>query len=220
MPFKTGNIAFTGSDGVICCYYSQGRFIYRSASSLTGERVKKDPAFEGFRKSCNRMKEASPIAAALYKQIPAAQKQYSIYRLLTGEALKLIKQGIDKKVIAEKLHQLYIDPILQKTAAKTKSDHQTSLKGRLFVTNRPAERRLRSRKKQRILQTVGTVSERSTHISVTTYILSKGTDVSLSQQADQPTTSGPIYLGRLKGYRRLKMWLLPNFGSPQASKCH
>jgi hypothetical protein len=35
------------------------------------------------------------------------------YRLLTGEALKMIKEGVDKAIIADKLYILYIDPVLQ-----------------------------------------------------------------------------------------------------------
>jgi len=210
MPFKKGNIAFTGTAGVICCYRSQGRFIYRSATSLTGERVKQDPAFEGFRKSGNRMKEASPIAAALYNQIPAAQKQYSLYRQLTGEALKLIKKDVDKRVIIETLQRLYIDPILQKPAVKTKANLQASSSGRLFVTKRPEESRIRSRRKQKQLQTAGSMSGESKHLDPVALIRPKKTaSIPPTKPADSPMASGPIYLGRLKGYRRLKMWLLP-----------
>jgi hypothetical protein len=53
--------------------------------------TKKDPAFKDFRASGNRMKEASPIAAELYNQIPKEQNNYSLYRYSTGEALKMIK---------------------------------------------------------------------------------------------------------------------------------
>ncbi len=59
------------------------------------------------------MKEASPIAAALYKQIPNEQKKYGLYRLLTGEALKMLKEGIEKEAITDKLQRQYIDPVFQ-----------------------------------------------------------------------------------------------------------
>ena len=92
---------------------SHGQNIIRNASSLTGERVKKDPAFEGFRGSSNRMKEASTIAAALYNQIPKEQKRFSLFRQLTGESLKMLKQGMDKPAIVEKLYLLYVAPLLR-----------------------------------------------------------------------------------------------------------
>src|SRR6202035_290348 len=125
MPINRGNTAFTGTAGGICGYFRGGLNIIRAASSLTGARVKKDPAFDGFRKSCNRMREAAPIAASLYNLIRKEQKQFSLYRLLTGETLKMIKQGMDKVDINKKLQELYIDPILQRQVRHQKSGTKT-----------------------------------------------------------------------------------------------
>jgi len=116
--------------------------IVRAASSLTGSRVKKDPAFQGFRKSGNRMKEASPIVAALYNQIPKEQKKYSLYRLLTGETLKMIKHGMSKADITDKLQKLYIDPVLQQPVKRPKSEMKANSNplttyNRLFITYKP-----------------------------------------------------------------------------------
>src|SRR6202040_3401564 len=113
MAIKRGNIFVTGTGGGLCTYVSKGRCIVRSASSLTGERVRKDLAFEGFRRSGNRMKEASPLAGLLYNQIPKEKRQFSLYRQLTGEVLKRIKQGMVKEVIIGQLQKLYIDPVLE-----------------------------------------------------------------------------------------------------------
>jgi hypothetical protein len=113
---RLANNVITGIDRKLNLYYYyspfSGKNIVRSCSSLTGERVKKDAAFRGFRESGNRMKEASPIAASLYKIVPAEIKQYSLYRLLTGEALKMIKAGKDSATITETLKHIYIDPLL------------------------------------------------------------------------------------------------------------
>ncbi len=77
----THNI-ITGNDtGVgLCFYYSPyfGQNIWRRGSSLTGERTKKDPAFKGFRQSTNRLKEASPIAASLYRILPEQVKRITL----------------------------------------------------------------------------------------------------------------------------------------------
>src|SRR5664279_1785975 len=111
----TDNI-ITGNDTRLgmCLYYSPyfGHNIWRRASSLTGERTKKDPAFNGFRKSINRLKEASPIAASLYKMLPEQVKQYALYRTLTGEAIKMLKEGMGAPVIRETLKKKYIDHLL------------------------------------------------------------------------------------------------------------
>jgi hypothetical protein len=91
MAKRLTNNVITGNDRRLGLnfYYSSkfGHNIIRKSSSLTGARVMKEIAFKGFRESGNRMKQASPIAASLYKLIPAELKQYSLYRLLTGEAL-------------------------------------------------------------------------------------------------------------------------------------
>ncbi len=116
MAIKRGDTPFIGTRDGICGYMSHGINIIRKSTPLTGVRVKKDPAFEGFRQSGNRMKEASPIAAALYNQIPKEKKEYDLYRLLTGEALKMLKEGMDKTDITDKLQNLYIDPIMQEPA--------------------------------------------------------------------------------------------------------
>ncbi|HTB26105.1 MAG TPA: hypothetical protein VK711_12095, partial [Puia sp.] len=100
----THNI-ITGSDPHLrmCFYYSPyfDQNIWRQGSSLTGERTKKDPAFKGFRQSSSRLKEASPIAASLYKQVPNQVKQYALYRTLTGEAIKMLKEGMEADGITE-----------------------------------------------------------------------------------------------------------------------
>ena len=101
----------------MCFYYSPyfNQNIWRRASSLTGKRTRKDPAFKGFRQSSNRLKEASPIAASLYKLVPEQVKRYALYRTLTGEAIKMLKEGIEVAVITETLKKKYIDILLNCT---------------------------------------------------------------------------------------------------------
>ena len=115
MKRLTNNV-ITGSDKKLRLYFYYSHHfrlnIVRKTTSLTGQRVKTDMAFKGFRESSNRMKQASPIAASLYKLIPAETKQYSIYRLLTSEALKMIKEGLDIVIIIETLNRTYIEPLI------------------------------------------------------------------------------------------------------------
>ncbi len=181
MAIKQGDIAITGTLGGLTCYISRGVNIYRKASSLTGARVKKDPAFAGFRKSGNRMKEASPIDSSLYAQLPKDKKEFSLYRRLTGEALNMIKQGVEKEIIAATLYDRYIAPILEPAiAGKEPADRSLELK-------------IYSSKKQTIVLAVQPLTATRT----------------LKQQLSS-SSSELIYLGRVKGCRRLKMWLRPN----------
>ena len=122
MAKRLTNNVITGSDPKLGLYFYYsphfGQNIIRRTTSLTGARVKTDKAFKGFRESGNRMKQASPIAASLYKLIPAELKQYSIYRLLTGQALKMLKADLDTELIIEELKRLHIDPLLQEAEKK------------------------------------------------------------------------------------------------------
>ena len=78
---RTHNI-ITGNDPELRMYFyyspHYGLNIWRRGSSLTGERTKTDPAFKGFRQSSSRLKQASPIAASLYKMVPGHVKQYAL----------------------------------------------------------------------------------------------------------------------------------------------
>src|SRR4029077_16675862 len=151
-------------------------------------------------------KEASPIAAGLYNQIPKEKKQYSLYRVLTGEALKMIKQGVDKARITETLYKQYIEPVLQapvqKRTEKTSCEHSS---GRLFTTDFNRSTRIRS--KRRVRQMAGVMSEEPINISPVRY--RRYQDYLFNPPDDQSPLSGPIYLGRDKEYRRLKFWLIP-----------
>src|SRR5450631_3292929 len=125
MAINKGKDLFIGTRNVLTGYMAGGQNIVRARSLLTSERVKDDPAFDGFRKSCGRMKLASVMASSLYNQIPKELRRFSLYRQLTGEALKMLKQGKDQMDIVEKLQVLYIAPLLelpikQQTAAPSK----------------------------------------------------------------------------------------------------
>ena len=109
---------FTGTKhGVTVYQLPDEKWYVRMKSSITGKRIKKDPVFEGFRKSSVRMKDASPIASAVYQQLPV--KYYPLYREMTGKALLWLKEGISVAVITERLTTEYLRP--QKPPAKRPS---------------------------------------------------------------------------------------------------
>jgi len=180
MPIKRGDIAITGTKGGITSYISHGRNIIRAASSLTAARVKKDPAFAGFRKSSNRLKEAAPIAASLYNQIPKEKKEFSLYRVLTGEAIKMIRNGVEKAIITQTLYEMYIAPVLEPLViAEEYSDRNYGFN------------RISSQHEMNELTDQPIIS------------------IQYSAEKNSSSTSDLIYLGRVKGYRKLKIWLRP-----------
>jgi hypothetical protein len=225
----------TGNDPRLgmCLYYSpySGLNIWRRASSLTGERTKKDPAFKGFRQSINRMKEASPIAASLYKQVPEQVKQYALYRTLTGEAIKMLKERMEAAVITETLKKKYIDPLLD--APKKKSEIKTveeptirdRVKGMTDFTSYPqipsGVRKITRTHRSLLLQKITEgQSEADYFSSIDSDPLPPANRNISESPCSEPeplkepkrrikTTSDLIYLGRLPECKKLKIWLRP-----------
>ena len=225
----------TGNDPRLglCFYYSTyfNQNICRKASSLTGERTKKDPAFKGFRKSSSRLKEASPIAASLYKLVPDQVKQYALYRTLTGEAIKMLKEGMEAAVITEALKKKYIDPLLdvpeKKPGNKTSEKFRTRdrVKGIIDFTSFPkipsGDRKMTRARRSYLLQKIiegqsatGYFSSRSADpILQTSRVVSESSfsepEPPEKRNPRNKTTSGLIYLGRLAECKKLKIWLRP-----------
>jgi hypothetical protein len=212
-------------------YYSpvSGKNIVRRFTSLTGARVKKDAAFKGFRESGNRMKEASPIAASLYKMIPAEIKQYALYRLLTGEALKMLKAGLDSATITKTLKHIHIDPLLE-PPVKERVNREIIRPGkqgnrpdglanisRYFPIDSPRKSRIRRWRRQRTEQltnnlpvSVGSLQHVEQTVSTPDHRISiRDNTQSTLEQAFKPDTKYPglIYRCRLRECKKLKLWI-------------
>jgi hypothetical protein len=217
----------------MCFYYSPhfDQNIWRRGSSLTGERTKKDPAFKGFRQSSSRLKEASPIAASLYKLVPEQVKQYALYRTLTGEAIKMLKEGMQAAVITETLKKKYIDPLLD--APKKNSENRTveqpvtrdRVKGMTDFTSYPqipsGVRKSTRTRRSLLLQKITAGQSAAEYFSSTDSDPLPQTIRNVSEspfsEPEPPeklkprtkTTSGLIYLGRLPACKKLKIWIRP-----------
>jgi hypothetical protein len=228
---RLANNVITGIDRKLNLYYYyspfSGRNIVRRRTSLTGDRVKKDAAFRGFRESGNRMTEASPIAASLYKIVPAEVKQYSLYRLLTGEALKMLKAGKDSATITETLKKIYIDPLLHEPVEEhvyTERTRRGNLGNNQGLSDITRHFPIRSHGKSRLrpwrgsLQHSGlnllkketmpiseqTIPESDHRISIVDYAQSE-----FCQQTPVSKTKYPelIYRCRLRECKKLKLWI-------------
>ncbi len=220
----------TGNDPRLgmCFYYSPyfGQNIWRRGSSLTGERTKKDPAFKGFRQSSSRLKEASPIAASLYKLVPQQVKQYALYRTLTGEAIKMLKEGMEAAFITETLKKKYIDPLLD--IPKKKSGKRAvkepvprdRVKGMTDFTAyppmAPGVRKISRTHRSLLLQKITEGHSAIEYFPSTDPVPQVGRNVSASplSEPEPPnprikTTNGLIYLGRLPECKKLKIWVRP-----------
>ncbi len=232
MAKRLTNNVITGSDKRLGLYFYYSPFfghnIIRKTTSLTGKRVKTDNAFKGFRESGNRMKQASPIAASLYRLIPAETKQYSIYRLLTGEALKMIKEGLDTRVIIETLNRTYIEPLINESEKefnrkeKIGSEKDHDEKGLKCFIRYPDQKphnpgRVRKRRRNRVLQNSGQIKElqtgsefsnqqdRNKPVSIKIFWLTQGKCKHASNTKER--IPGLVYLCRLPECRNLKLWI-------------
>lgn len=91
----------TGTIDSFCIYKMYGQYFLRSRSSLTGDRVKKDPVFRKTMQYAALLAKASRIGSAVYALVPADRKQHSLYRKLTGEAMTWLKyQWKEEDIIA------------------------------------------------------------------------------------------------------------------------
>lgn len=91
MARQSGNLCITGTINNLCFYKMDGQFYVRIKSSLTGKRVKKDPAFRATMRYAGFLAEAARIASAIYGKLDADQKIKGLYRKMTGEAMRLLK---------------------------------------------------------------------------------------------------------------------------------
>jgi hypothetical protein len=224
----------TGNDpGLRLCFYYSPHFdlnIWRRGSTLTGERTKKDPAFKGFRQSSNRLKQASPIAALLYKMLPEQVRQYALYRTLTGEAIKMLKEGMEAAGITETLKKKHINPLLEtpkensKNITVSEAPTKDRVKGMADFTAYPqmnsGVRKLTRTRRSLLLQKIraGRSAEyfsptESNPLIQSCSKLSESPGSEPASSADPKrrvkTTSGLIYLGRLPECKKLKVWLRP-----------
>jgi len=109
MPKQKGPVYFTGTRGDACFYKMDGQYYVRKKSSLSGKRVKESSSFELTRVYADLLAQASRLAAAVYRPLPREQKKLTLYRAMTGEALQMLKQGVDAEVISAHL-QAYCAP--------------------------------------------------------------------------------------------------------------
>ncbi len=118
MAKQTGKIKYCGTSGSVCFYRMQGEYYARMKSSLTGKRVKKDPAFRQTMVYAALLKSASPLASAVYQQRPAGIKDRRLYQSLTGTAMRLLKNGVSAEEVLQVLAMELAASLPQQAVAK------------------------------------------------------------------------------------------------------
>ena len=90
---KQKNMWYTGTVGKATYYVMNGIGYVRSKSKLSGKRVKTSPAFKKTMEFARKLGEASALASALYKTVPARQKSIGLFRKITGMVITGFKKG-------------------------------------------------------------------------------------------------------------------------------
>jgi hypothetical protein len=92
---------FLGTRDGICVYTRWGNYYVRTKSSLSGQRVKTAPEFKKTRENASFLAKASKIASRIYKGLPG--KNFQKYRELTGQAMKMLKTGMNEREVINRL---------------------------------------------------------------------------------------------------------------------
>ena len=91
MAQQLGVLKITGTIGGICFYCLDGVYYARAKSSLSGERVKKDPSFAATRYYAKKMGDAAKIAAVVYRElVPPNERSRERYREVVGMVLRAL----------------------------------------------------------------------------------------------------------------------------------
>lgn len=89
MAKQIGLLTVTGTVDAVCFYRLEGLYYARGKSSLTGERVKRDPVFAGTMRHAKRMANASKIASAIYREtVPLRERSREKFREVVGMVIK------------------------------------------------------------------------------------------------------------------------------------
>lgn len=110
MAKQVGPVYYSGTIGMICFYKMKGQYYARMKSSLTGRRVKKDPAFKRTMQNANILGEASRIASAVYRSVKGEQKSKELYRTMTGIAIRMLKQGFPAMKVLAIMEGQFLQP--------------------------------------------------------------------------------------------------------------
>jgi hypothetical protein len=99
---------FIGTRNNLTIYLLKGEYVIRTKSSLTGKRVKRDPAFAKTMKYAGWLKQGARIASCIYRQLPVDERIYKQYRQLTGKAMLLLKEGFAVDDVITMLEAVYL----------------------------------------------------------------------------------------------------------------
>jgi len=85
-------------------YVVNGRQLVRTKTSINQQRFFSDPAFAPQRQYSEWLKLASPMASAIYRQLPP---QKGLQQRITGNLIQLLKQGLPLSMATQQVSAAY-----------------------------------------------------------------------------------------------------------------
>ncbi len=108
MAKQRGPVFIEGTIDGRTYYKLNGKYYVRKKSSLSARRVKRTPAFRRTMAYAGWMAGASVIASAIYWRLPEKEKKRKRYQALTGEAMRLLRDGVDEATVRAKLEAAHL----------------------------------------------------------------------------------------------------------------
>lgn len=108
MAKQIGFVKVRGTIGGITFYKLNGGYYARKKSSLSKERVLRDAAFAGSRRSSALFGTASKLAKIVYRRMPIKKKGHGGIGKLTAKANGLLHEGIAAADALELLLEKYV----------------------------------------------------------------------------------------------------------------
>jgi hypothetical protein len=96
----------SGTENGFTFFVVNGRQLVSSKTSITHQRLFSDPAFAPKRQNSEWLKIASPMASAIYRQLPP---QKGLQQRITGTIMRWLKQGVARAVAYERLQSIYLN---------------------------------------------------------------------------------------------------------------
>ncbi|KAA2239373.1 hypothetical protein F0L74_24535 [Chitinophaga agrisoli] len=108
MAKQKGPVFIEGTIDGRTYYKRDGKYYVRKKSSLSARRVKRTATFRRTMEYAGWMAQASVIGSAIYRQLPGMQRKRARYQALTGEAMRLLRDGIDEATVRATLEAAYV----------------------------------------------------------------------------------------------------------------
>ena len=121
MAKQVGPFKLQGCYDNVCFYKMEEQYYARTKSSLDGKRVRRDPAFKETMRYAGLLGRASKLAAMVYRVLPQEKKEPGLYKKLTGQAMRMLKEGKMEKEVLELLQPMEVEKVSVPVVAKKKN---------------------------------------------------------------------------------------------------